>query len=115
MRNSALVRTPCIHELCVIVRKFFYRGNFPALQSKDLFFRESRQSRLESTSTHQRTITHYSRGSDATLHRTDTRATKPPIPMPSVDDEWRCARRCNLPCRCGVNANLKDLGNNHDR
>jgi hypothetical protein len=37
MRNSALVRTPCIHELCVIVRKVFYRGNCPALQSKDLF------------------------------------------------------------------------------
>jgi hypothetical protein len=69
MRNSALVRTPCIHELCVIVRKVFYRGNFPALQSKDLFFRESRQSSLESTHTHRRTITHYSRGSDAILHQ----------------------------------------------
>jgi len=38
MRNSALVRTPCIHELCVIVRKFFYRGNFPRVAIKGLIF-----------------------------------------------------------------------------
>lgn len=83
MRNSALVRTPCIHELCVIVRRFFYRGNLSALRSKELFFRESRQSRLESTSTHLRTITHYSRSSDATLHGRCC-----VLPTRLVDSQW---------------------------